>query len=188
MDPTKRPRRADSRRNYERLLSVADAAFAERGTSAPLEGIARESGVAIGTLYGHFPTRLALIDALLHERNEALFAEGERLRAQEPPGEALEAWIRAAVDHAAIYQGLAALLVAGIDDRASDLHDACRRMESIGGRIAAGASEAGAVRRGVTAADVSTVISAVAWVREQVSPAQADRLLATALAGLRQAS
>ncbi|MEU7858536.1 helix-turn-helix domain-containing protein [Nonomuraea sp. NPDC049141] len=52
----RRPR-ADARRNYERLLTEADAAFRERGVEASLESIARAAGVAIGTLYGHFPSR-----------------------------------------------------------------------------------------------------------------------------------
>ncbi|NUU21523.1 MAG: helix-turn-helix transcriptional regulator, partial [Streptomycetaceae bacterium] len=68
---TRRPR-ADALRNYERLLDAADAAFREHGTEASLEGIARRAGVAIGTLYGHFPNRRALAAALLRERHTAL--------------------------------------------------------------------------------------------------------------------
>ncbi|WP_310708881.1 helix-turn-helix domain-containing protein [Nonomuraea sp. 3-1Str] len=57
---TRRPR-ADARRNYERLLAEADAAFREGGVESSLESVARRAGVAIGTLYGHFPTRRALV-------------------------------------------------------------------------------------------------------------------------------
>ncbi|MFI1522769.1 helix-turn-helix domain-containing protein, partial [Kitasatospora cineracea] len=60
----RRPR-ADALRNRERLLAEADAVFREEGTGASLEGVARRAGVAIGTLYGHFPTRAALVAALL---------------------------------------------------------------------------------------------------------------------------
>src|SRR5438309_4353509 len=77
--PRTRAPRADARRNVERLLAAADVAFARHGTDAALERIARDAGVAIGTLYGHFPNRNALITALLRSRHDALFALGERL-------------------------------------------------------------------------------------------------------------
>jgi len=60
-----RPRRADARRNYEQLLEQARIAFAEFGVDASLDEIARRAGVASGTLYRHFPTRLDLIEAVL---------------------------------------------------------------------------------------------------------------------------
>ena len=58
-----RPKRADARRNYDKLVAAARATFAEAGTSAPLEDIAQRAGVGIGTLYRHFPTRQALLEA-----------------------------------------------------------------------------------------------------------------------------
>ncbi|MEV0231768.1 helix-turn-helix domain-containing protein [Nonomuraea sp. NPDC050786] len=87
MTTTRRPR-ADARRNYERLLAEADAAFRERGVDASLESIARRAGVAIGTLYGHFSSRRALVGALLRERNEALFELGDQLLTTLTPGTA----------------------------------------------------------------------------------------------------
>ncbi|TDD64118.1 helix-turn-helix domain-containing protein, partial [Actinomadura rubrisoli] len=57
-----RPRRADARRNYERLVAMARAAFTEHGTGASLDDIAKRAGVGSGTLYRHFPSR----DDLLH--------------------------------------------------------------------------------------------------------------------------
>src|SRR6185436_4886297 len=59
-----RPKRADARRNYEKVLAAAREAFAEGGESTALEEIARRAGVGIGTLYRHFPNRQALIEAL----------------------------------------------------------------------------------------------------------------------------
>src|SRR6195952_3156562 len=59
----RRPKRADARRNYESLLVAARDAFAEDGTDASLEDIARRAGVGIGTLYRHFPTRQDLLEA-----------------------------------------------------------------------------------------------------------------------------
>ncbi|MEQ4722863.1 helix-turn-helix domain-containing protein [Nonomuraea sp. B19D2] len=202
MTTTRRPR-ADARRNYERLLAEADAAFKERGVDSSLESIARRAGVAIGTLYGHFPNRRALVGALLRERNEALFELGDRLLAdsapddrlpagsapgtpggRSPAGSALAAWVRAATAHAATYSGLASLLADGLDDEASELHDSCLRMAEIGERLVARARESGAVRPDATGADVTALTSAAAWLHEHVSPAAADRLITVTLDGL----
>lgn len=174
--------RADSRRNYSRLLAAADKAFTEHGTSASLEAIARVAGVASGTLYSHFPNRTALIAALLRERHDALFARGEQMLT-EPPAEALTAWIHAVVDHAATYQGLAGVLVASRDDGASLLHDDCQRMTSLGERLTSRAATAGVLREDVTADDVFALINSAAWVRGQISADQADRLVAFAIKG-----
>ncbi|MFC0039097.1 TetR/AcrR family transcriptional regulator [Actinomadura rayongensis] len=175
-------RRADARRNVGKLLDAADAAFRDHGTGAPLEPIARRAGVAIGTLYGHFPNRRALARALLRERHDALFARGDRL-AEDPPGPALAAWIRAVAEHAAVYGGLAEMLAAGLDDEASELHDDCARMSALTDRLLARAHAAGAVRPEVTSSDVLTLTTAAAWTRAQ-SAAQADRLLDHALRGM----
>src|SRR3982074_3150626 len=114
MGATGRPRRADSQRHYDKLLAAADTAFARHGTDTSLEAIAREAGVAIGTLYSHFPNRAALIGALLRDRHAALFDRGEGLLADTPAAEALAAWARALIAHAATYHGLAGVLVASL--------------------------------------------------------------------------
>lgn len=181
--PTRRPR-ADARRNRDRLLAEADTVFREQGADASLESIARRAGVAIGTLYGHFAGRRALIGALLRERNEALFEHGEGLLASDAPARALVAWVRATVEHAAAYQGLAAVLVDGLDDQESELHASCVRMTDIGDRLIARAAAAGALRRDVTGADVFALMNAAAWVREHMTAEQADRLVAMTMDGM----
>src|SRR5436305_4329877 len=67
-----RPKRADARRNYEKVLAAAREAFAEGGESTALEEIARRAGVGIGTLYRHFPNRQALLEALYLNEVEAV--------------------------------------------------------------------------------------------------------------------
>src|SRR5882757_4474990 len=104
---TRRPR-ADAQRNREHILAAADRALREHGTGASLEGIARQAGVAIGTLYGHFPNRRALCAALLRERHAALFTFGGELPERTSPLDALAEWMGAVAVHAAAYQGLAA--------------------------------------------------------------------------------
>jgi AcrR family transcriptional regulator len=170
---TRKPR-ADARRNYERLLSEADAVFAEQGTDASLEAVARRAGVAIGTLYGHFPNRRALVGALLRERNEELFETGEDLLAAPQAAQALRRWIDLVVTHAASYQGLAALFADGAED---ELHESCVRMTGIGERLVRRAIEAGEVRADLTGEDVFTLMNAAAWTREHGTAGQAERLV-----------
>ncbi|MEV0610012.1 helix-turn-helix domain-containing protein [Polymorphospora rubra] len=180
----RRPR-ADARRNYERLLAEAETAFRERGTDAPLEHIARAAGVAIGTLYGHFPHRRALLGAVLRDRHAALFAHADRLVDHPSAWDALADWIRAMVDHAAAYAGLADILAAGVDDEASELHAACQRMTATTAALVDRARKDGAVRPEVTGADVLALTSAAAWLRGRVSREQADRTVDFMLDGLR---
>jgi AcrR family transcriptional regulator len=177
--------RADARRNYERLLAEAEIAFRERGTEASLEEIARRAGVSIGTLYGHFPTRQALLEAMLHERIDRLAATAEELLTHPSPGEALARWARATVAHMSPYRGLATSLLSGLKDENSALYRACQQMTAAGERLLDRARTAGLVRAEAGAADMFALINAAAWVREQVPDEQGDRLLAFMLDGLR---
>jgi AcrR family transcriptional regulator len=183
----RRPR-ADARRNYERLLAEAEAAFRAQGTDAPLEAIARQAGVAIGTLYGHFPTRRALVAAVLHDRNDAIFRLGDRLLAEPSELRALTDWMRAATRHAAAYQGLASMLADSAGNERSELHESCVRMADFTEKLTARARDAGIIRHGVTGADVSVLISAAAWTAERKSAEDADRLLGLAFTGVREPS
>ena len=88
-----RPLRADARRNRERILAAATAAFAADGLSVPLDEIARRAGVGPGTLYRHFPAKETLWEAVLHDRLQRLADEAEALhratgrpRRQSPAG------------------------------------------------------------------------------------------------------
>jgi AcrR family transcriptional regulator len=178
----RRPR-ADAQRNLARLRDAADEAFRHEGTDASLERIARAAGVAIGTLYGHFPRREALIAAVLRERHDALFARGESLLANRPPAEALAEWVRAVSTHAATYRGLAQVIAAGHNDGVSELHADCAAMADLTRGIAGAARRSGVLRATVTDEDLTTLMNAAAWTRAQ-SEQQADRLIAAALAGM----
>src|SRR5579863_8630413 len=93
-----RPMRADAQRNYARLLDAASAAFLEHGADdVSLEEIARRAGVGIGTLYRHFPTRQALLEAVYRDQVETLSARAEELLESESPEDALAGWMRAMV-------------------------------------------------------------------------------------------
>src|ERR1700740_2500096 len=90
------PKRADARRNYDRLLAAAAAVFAERGADdVSLEEIARRAGVGIGTLYRHFPARQALLEAVYRDQVELLRARAEELLNDNSAGDAFSSWVRA---------------------------------------------------------------------------------------------
>ncbi len=93
--------RADAQRNRARILEVAKLAFTEHGADATLDDIARQAGIGPGTLYRHFPTRDALIEAVYRSEVEKLTAAGQRFADTMPPLEALRAWMLLFIDHVA---------------------------------------------------------------------------------------
>jgi len=98
--PVRKPR-ADATRNRERILEVAKEAFTRNGAVASLDDIARQSGIGSGTLYRHFPTRDALIEAVYRSEVEKLAESEQRLASTMPPLEALRAWMLLFIDHVA---------------------------------------------------------------------------------------
>jgi AcrR family transcriptional regulator len=103
---TARKPRADARRNRIRLLETAKAAFAEKGPGASLDEIARTAGVGAGTLYRHFPTRDALIEAVYRNESEQLVAAASRLAGTHSPTGALREWLLLFVDYMATKHGM----------------------------------------------------------------------------------
>jgi AcrR family transcriptional regulator len=99
--PAPRKKRTDAQRNRERILDVAKEAFTRFGASASLDEIARQAGVGPGTLYRHFPTRDALIEAVYRSEVEKLAAAERKFGETMPPIEALRAWMLLFVDHVA---------------------------------------------------------------------------------------
>jgi AcrR family transcriptional regulator len=102
--------RADARQNRERILEVAKTAFARHGANASLDDIARDAGVGAGTLYRHFPTRDALIEAVYRTEVEKLAAAAAQFAQALPPIAALRAWMLLFVDHIAAKQIIAPAL------------------------------------------------------------------------------
>jgi AcrR family transcriptional regulator len=104
--------RADATRNRERLIEAAKAAFRDMGPGANLDEIARRAGLGIGTLYRHFPTRDAIVEAVYRREVGRLADAAPRLLASAPPGEALRQWMRLFVDYVATKRVMAAALSA----------------------------------------------------------------------------
>ena len=102
--------RTDAQRNRERIVEVAKEAFTRLGGNASLDDIAKQAGVGPGTLYRHFPTRDALIEAVYRAEVEKLAAAARDFAAAMPPLEALQAWMLLFVDHIAAKQIIAPAL------------------------------------------------------------------------------
>ena len=181
---TQRPMRADARRNYERLLAAARTAFTEHGADASLDDIARRAGVGPGTLYRHFPTRQALLEAVYIDGVEAVCNRAYELLEAEPPGEALAAWMRAMADYVATKRGLAMALVASLGEERSELFASCKEaMVAAGTAVLDAAKEAGAVRPDTDIKDVLRLVHGISAATER-APEDADRLLSLVLDGL----
>jgi AcrR family transcriptional regulator len=99
LPPSARKPRADAQRNRERILEVAKEVFTRDGATASLDDIANQAGIGPGTLYRHFPTRDALIEAVYRSEVEKLAAAEQRFAANMPPLEALRAWMLLFIDH-----------------------------------------------------------------------------------------
>jgi AcrR family transcriptional regulator len=180
-----RRQRADARRNVERLVAAARAAFTEHGAEASLDDIARRAGVGPGTLYRHFPTRQSLIEAVYRDGVTALCAEGDRLLEAEPPAAALFDWLRAYVAYVAEKRGLANSLMVTIDKNSPLMADLHAMIGATGTALLDRARAAGAVRGDLELNDVIRLGSAIAYASEQSSDSAdlSDRLLRLAIEG-----
>jgi AcrR family transcriptional regulator len=105
-EPARRTR-ADAERNRARLLDAARAAFASGQAPVPLDQVARNAGVGIGTLYRHFPTREALVEALYRKELDDLCASAAALLATRPPEAALRAWLDRFAGYVAVKREMA---------------------------------------------------------------------------------
>ncbi|OKK24657.1 TetR family transcriptional regulator [Streptomyces sp. CB02488] len=181
-----RPMRADARRNYDRLLTEARTAFAEHGTTASLEDVARSAGLGIGTLYRHFPTRHALMSAVFQEAVADLIARSRELAGAERPCEALVEWLGTIITHAGEYRGLAQALMSTCRDETSALSRCNVAMREAGSVLLARAQAGGAVRAEVSIDDLMQLTNAIALAAEQSpdDPELADRLLTLTVRGL----
>ncbi|WP_445403032.1 TetR/AcrR family transcriptional regulator [Streptomyces sp. LE64] len=179
--------RSDARRNYERLLGAARTAFAEHGTGASLEDVARRAGVGIGTLYRHFPNRHALMSAVFEDARDDLLARSRALSDDPQPCTALVAWLRAIITHAGEYRGLSRALMTACNDDSSALARCSTPMREAGADLLARAQQAGAVRADVSVSDLMQLTNAIALAAEETpdDPHLADRLLSLTLHGIR---
>lgn len=153
--------RADAHRNRLRLLETAKAAFAQKGSGASLDEIARTAGVGPGTLYRHFPTREALIEAVYRNESEQLIAAAGRLAETNPPLAALRAWLLLFVDYITTKHGMYEVLdsLVGV----SALYSACTvQVTQTIGELADRAVASGEIRLDLDPVDLLRALGGVA--------------------------
>ncbi|MCX5328510.1 TetR/AcrR family transcriptional regulator [Streptomyces sp. NBC_00140] len=187
MTATTRGLRADARRNRERLLEVAARAFSETGTDASLEAIAKDAGVGIGTLYRHFPTREALLEAAYRNELARVCDSVTELLAQLPPDQAMRRWMDLFIDYLATKQGMAdalkAVIASGEEDPFAESLD--RISTAISTLLHAGA-EVGVLRSDVDPLDVGFSLGGVLLITSDKGLRdRAGRMLDLLLDGLR---
>jgi len=180
---SQRPKRADARRNYEKLLTAAADAFTENGTAASLEDIARRADVGIGTLYRHFPTRQDLLEAVYIDEVEEMSAKANDLGDLEP-WDALATWLRQFVRYAATKRALADEMLNTIDADAPVFVSCRGAITAAGDMLLLRAQEAGVVRPDTNFMDIGRMVAGIASIRT-ADPGQVDRILDVALDGLR---
>lgn len=153
--------RADARRNRDRLLEVAAAAFAERGVDASLEEIARRAGVGIGTLYRHFPTREHLVEVVYRREVEALCAAAEKLARYRAPDVALAEWMQRFVDYIAAKRGMAESLRILLNTKSELFADTSGMVALALRRLVEAAIAEGAIRKDIESSDVLHALSGI---------------------------
>jgi AcrR family transcriptional regulator len=182
------PRRADARRNYDKLIAAAAAAFAERGADdVSLEEVARRAGVGIGTLYRHFPNRQSLLEAVYKEQVDGLEVLAAKLLTSESPGDALGEWLRAFVAFGKTKRSMSAALVATLGKNSEFISACSKLLRDCTEALFERAQRAGAARADVTSADVLRLTHGLIMATMDASPSdpgQAERMVSLVVAGL----
>lgn len=186
-EPVQKPLRADAQRNYDKLIAAAREVFRERGADGSLDEIAKRAGVGPGTLYRHFPTREALIDAMMKDWSARIDADSQSVVDSDLPArEALETWFSRFLENVGIYQGAAAKLMKAMDDESSPIYAKCQVLAKANEKVLAKARADGALRDGVDAREVMRMVSGVSTVVDQagLSSEQAQPMLRIVLDGI----
>ncbi|GLZ37102.1 TetR/AcrR family transcriptional regulator [Actinokineospora sp. NBRC 105648] len=179
--------RADARRNFARILAVAEAEVATHGAGASLEQIARTAEVGSATVRRHFPTRRALLEAVSRKRIEVLCARARDLTGHGDSRESLLDWLTEVVDYSVSARGLAAALAYdGVESDPVHQNSCSAALEVAADPLLRRAAEDGVVADDVTVADLITLVVGIVLATEHYPDhaARADRLFRLAVAGL----
>ena len=177
------PIRSDARRNREKLLEVATAAFAAAdGRPVSLESIARDAGVGIGTLYRHFPNREALVEAVYRTELAEVAAAAEQLLKRHPPKTALRRWMDRYASFVAAKRGMAESLYAIFDSGAMEPSQTRASIVGAVDMLLRAGGDDGTLRSDVQSDDV--VSSLIGIFLASGSPEQTGRMLDLLVAGI----
>lgn len=174
--------RSDARRNRERLLQKAAEAFTDADAPASLEGIARAAGVGIGTLYRHFPTREALVEAVYRAELAEVSASADHLVTRYPPPVALRRWMDRYASFVAAKRGMAESLRAMFDSGTVGRSETQANITGAVQTILTAGADDGSLRSDVSAADVVSSLLGIFLASQ--SHEQAQRLLDLLVDGL----
>ncbi|MEV7422553.1 TetR/AcrR family transcriptional regulator [Streptomyces sp. NPDC091212] len=156
-----RPARSDARRNREKLLAAARAAFVAAEGTVALEAIARDAGVGIGTLYRHFPTREALVEAVYAAELDDVTACAPALLAEFPPEVALRVWVDRYAAFVATKRGMVDTLRAGWASGTMATPTTRERVTAVLATILADGARTGSLRADVEPEDVTAMLLGV---------------------------
>jgi AcrR family transcriptional regulator len=178
--------RMDAQRNRERILEVAKEAFTRFGATASLDEIATQAGIGPGTLYRHFPTRDALIEAVYRTEVEKLAAAARTFAEAMPPMEALRAWMLLFVDHIAAKQIIAPALNTIVGGPSKLYEDSRDQMRGAIDALVKRAVRSGDIRKDLEPFDLLRALIGVAHVASSPDWQQsARRLVDILIAGAR---
>jgi AcrR family transcriptional regulator len=155
--------RADAKKNYDHLLSVAREAIDQEGVEISMRDLARRAEVGLATLLRHFPTRESLLEALLATDLDGLTRRAEELEALDAAAEALGIWIREWVAFALANKGVVALMAAAHTNPASALYAACAAVHAAGTRILERAQAQGGAQPDVKGEDLFGLMCGLGW-------------------------
>jgi AcrR family transcriptional regulator len=178
--------RADAQRNRDGLLEAAKAAFTEAGPEASLEEIARRADVGIGTLYRHFPTRDAIVEAVYRREVQHLADAAPRLADDLPPAEALRAWMGVFIDYIAAKKVIAPALKSLVGGGSALYADSSARINGAIALLVERARASGDIRPDADSADLLRALIGFAYVNSAPDwEASARRLIDLLIDGLR---
>jgi AcrR family transcriptional regulator len=177
--------RADARRNMEKVLVAAEEAFATDGVAVPVDEIARRAGVGVGTLYRHFPTKAALVQAVVMARLCQFLERAHELARAPDPGRSLLVLVQELVQLAADKKDLSDELArAGVG--ADELHlPAKEELERVMGDLLSRAQDAGSVRRDIGIEDLGSMIMGTCMAVDHQGHQSTERMVAVMCDGLR---
>jgi AcrR family transcriptional regulator len=174
--------RSDARRNRQHILDIANQHFVEHGVTGSLDAIAKDAGVGPGTLYRHFPSRDALLAALLSARDEEIGLRREQIASSAvDAADALDRWLNALVDWAGAFDGLPEPLRAALGEQTSPLTSTCEGYITGTDEFLSRAQDAGLARGNIRGRELFLLALAVSWAQ---GAAMADSDSATSMATL----
>jgi AcrR family transcriptional regulator len=160
--------RADAKRNYDRIVEVAREVFREQGYDASLDTVAKRAGVGPGTLYRHFPTRDALLDAIMQSWVDRVHDAADKALTHEGgPRDLLLAWFEEYVALISLHKGGPAKITSAMGDPDSPIRTKCQVLYDANDRVVSRLRDEGALKDGVETLQVTRLVGGVATVADQ---------------------